>query len=231
MPSLPPPAVLPTVFARNKYLFLLLVLGCLLLLHPILEGNRFQVAVFSVLVSLMLLSNVYILGVTHFSRLVGILLAIPEISSIWWHLLTASPTAEILKFVFFIPFHLFTIICIYRDLFSKERITPDEVRGTICLYVLIAATWSALYYLIELLQPGAFYVTHAGRADHAITWYDFLYYSFTTLGSVGFGDITPVYPLARALTMFQSVAGIFYVAVVVAKMVSQFIKHSEAQTE
>ncbi|MGE0201568.1 MAG: potassium channel family protein [Candidatus Melainabacteria bacterium] len=216
-----------SLWQQNRYLVLLVVLVGLLCAHPFFEDNSFEVTMFSGMVSIMLISNIFILTSSNHRRLIGILLAVPEVIVIWLHHWTGHSMAEILKFVFFVPFHIFVISCIFRDLFAQNRITAEEVRGGICIYILMGATWSALYYLIELLHPGSFINEHAVRSAQLISWADLLYFSFVTQANLGFGDITPVWPFARSLVILESIMGVFYIAVFMSKMVTLFIRHSE----
>lgn len=211
-----------------KYLFLLILLLCLLTLHPLLEYHPLTREIFSMMVSALLLTSILFLTRQRRWMYFGFLFAMSEVACIWWHYFSRDLLSEVFKFIFFVLFHLYAIVCVYQDLANTRQITADEVRGAICLYIFIGATWSAVYYLLEMLAPGSFHVTTYGQIDQHITWYDLLYFSFTTLSSVGYGDITAVAPVARALAIFESIAGIFYVAVIVAKMVSQFIQASQS---
>ena len=94
-----------------------------------------------------------------------------------------------------------------------------------CVYVLIGATWGFAYTLTELLLPGSFEVTASGRVvDQALLttrhYPLFMYYSFVTLTSVGYGDIIPARPAARLLASWEAICGQFYMAILVARLVS-----------
>src|SRR5262245_1346895 len=98
--------------------------------------------------------------------------------------------------------------------------TTDELFAVICMYVLIAMLWACLYWTVKYFQPGAFYVNAQNNPDARVTWWDLLYFSFTTLTSVGYGEITPVTSHARSLVMLEQIAGIMYVALLVARLTS-----------
>jgi Ion channel len=214
---------------QYKYLGLLLILVTLVTLHPLLEGYRHLEGFFALCVSAMLFASIVLLGTCLRSRLLGLAVALPEVLAIWWYYATGSHEAELAKYAFFVLFHLYAAVSVYRDLSRQTRITVDEVRGAVCLYMLIGAGWSALYYIVHLLSPGAFHVLSGGTSDQAITWFDLLYYSFVTLASLGFGDITPVTAIPRTLTILESIMGLFYMAVIVATMVSQLIRGQDGQ--
>ena len=110
---------------------------------------------------------------------------------------------------------------VLRHTFRDARITADRVRGGILAYVLLGLIWCVAYQLVDLLDPGSFHFPGAhtpagpGRMSH-----DLAYYSFVTLTTVGYGDITPVHPFARALAMVEALVGQLYPAILIARLVS-----------
>lgn len=212
---------------------LLLAIVLLLCIHPLAETSPDLGKLFGMAVAFMLLVQILTLAQSRLERYIGIALAVPEILLVLlkYHFMNtplyipASEWAAIL----FIPFHTYAIWVIYRYLFTQPRITVDEVRGAICVYMLIGATWSALYYAWELFFPGSWISSH--NPDGPLTWFDLLYFSFATLGSLGLGDISPVNPAARSLTILESITGLFFVAITVARLVTQFMNHEATSTE
>lgn len=220
------------VKSSNKYQLLLYVMLAMLILHPAFDQHKYQIAVFSLLVTAMLVSSFYLFDRSKKQIYMGLALAIPEFILIWWRFINKTWLVEVLQFVFFIAFLIFILCRIYRDILSRKKISDDELRGAICLYLMIGATWSAVYYLIELFLPGAFVLN---ATFHAVTrplvWSDMLYFSFTTLSTLGYGDIIPILPLAQSLSIIESTMGLFYIAVVVSKLMSQLVNNPEAQRE
>ncbi len=81
------------------------------------------------------------------------------------------------------------------------------------MYLLLGFIWAHAYELVALWHPGAF----AGAVDGSLPW---TYYSFVTLTTVGYGDITPVHPLARAVAVLEALTGQLYLAIMLARLVS-----------
>lgn len=123
----------------------------------------------------------------------------------------------------------FAVVVILRDIFSKRAITLDEVLGVIAGYVLGALAWGNLYALTQLVAPDSFTVA-APIAWQLQEWHLrralFDYFSFTTLTTLGFGDITPTRSPAYTLVWLEVMFGNFYMAVVVAQLVG--IKMAQA---
>jgi hypothetical protein len=101
------------------------------------------------------------------------------------------------------------------------EMSANRLVGAICVFLLLGIIWAFGYALLELAAPNSFKgfdPAHAPGADS--TW---LYFSFVTLTTLGYGDITPVTAVARTLSYLQAVAGQFYIAVLVAGLVSGYI--------
>lgn len=101
----------------------------------------------------------------------------------------------------------------------------NRLVGAICVFLLLGIIWSFAYSMLELLLPGSFSgfdPGHDPRSDSS--W---LYFSFVTLTTLGYGDITPESAVARTLASMQAVAGQFYIAVLVAGLVSAYISENQ----
>jgi hypothetical protein len=113
---------------------------------------------------------------------------------------------------------------IARTVFGPGRITMHRVQGAVVLYLNFALMFSTVYRLIYVLTPDAF-----ANLPHSGSEYGsgaaLLYFSFSTLTTVGYGDITPVHPLARSIANFESVIGQLYPATLLARLVSLEIAH------
>ena len=108
---------------------------------------------------------------------------------------------------------------IIRSVFIRDDLKDHPVYGGITAYLLMGVTFSIIYTLIYELDPIAFHVHDAASRDGAIPFGDLLYFSFTTLTTLGYGDISPVNPFARAIANLEAIAGVLYVAVLIAQLV------------
>jgi hypothetical protein len=117
-------------------------------------------------------------------------------------------------------FHAFVVICLLRYMLRDDIMTRDELFAAAGLYVLMAFVFAYLYALIEHLQPGAFVINAANSREGITRWWDLLYFSFTCLTSVGFGEITPANDHARSLVVIQQMIGVLYFALVVSRLVA-----------
>jgi hypothetical protein len=111
----------------------------------------------------------------------------------------------------------FLIALILRQVFRAGPITPHRVQGAIAIYLLLGIFWAVLYEMVELVQPGSFGISHpGGRAVLP----QLAYFSFTTLTTLGVGDIVPINPVARSLTMLEALVGQLFPVILIARLVT-----------
>ncbi len=117
-------------------------------------------------------------------------------------------------------FYLFTIVSILQHIFRGRKITADTVYGAMSVYLLLGITWAFAYSLVELNFPGSFKGLHGDLSLEGGERFDFIYYSFVTLTTLGYGDITPLSSQARSLSILQAVTGVLFTATLVARLVA-----------
>jgi len=152
-------------------------------------------------------------------------------------LVVALPTAWATLFVNSKP--LFVAHCLLGSAFfwlvggvvvyvviRTHAVTFDSVFGAISAYLLFGLAWALSYWAIYSVSPEAFSLpdgrasTGSAEIPQVVDFSQFIYYSFVTMTTLGYGDITPLDRIARTLSWIQSVTGQFYVAVVIAWLVS-----------
>jgi len=121
--------------------------------------------------------------------------------------------------------HLFVLILFYawatwlaaKQVLFNNRIDGNKIVGAICIYLLLGLIWGLMYLLLAQTIPGAF--NGMGQAVWYDNFADAAYYSFVTLTTLGYGDISPVTPVARFLVYMEAIVGVFYMAILVASLV------------
>ena len=99
--------------------------------------------------------------------------------------------------------------------------------AAICVYMLIGFICGSGYYLIELLvgDPGVL-TSLKGNLGVGLPRHEAIYYSFVTLTTLGYGDITPVRPLASAVAYIEAVFGVFYIAILVGTLIGLMLSRA-----
>jgi hypothetical protein len=125
-------------------------------------------------------------------------------------------------------FLLLVISIALQQVVFSDRINLHNVAGAACVYLLLGIIWSLAYYFINIILPGSF----KGNLsfDTQMQLNDFVYYSFVTLTTLGYGDIVPVSATARSLVYMEAVFGQFYIAILVAGLVSIHISNQSRES-
>ena len=126
-----------------------------------------------------------------------------------------------------IPLALFLIYVsglILRMVLTTRTVDLEVVLAALCVYLLLALIWAIAYHLIEAYQPGSFSIPAAlledkANPDRAVSA-ALHYFSFTTLTTLGYGDVTPLASLARSMAMLEALVGQIYLVTLIARLVS-----------
>ena len=133
-------------------------------------------------------------------------------------------------------FLLYTTVTVLLRVFAEETVTIDTLSAALCVYLLMGYIWGSLYGLIYLRAPGAFHLPMgwAPAKEHGIAtdvpMNLMTYFSFTTLTTLGYGDVLPISGSARAAVVLEAVLGHFYLAVLVARLVGLHIADTRRQS-
>lgn len=109
-------------------------------------------------------------------------------------------------------------VVVIRAVFAPGRVTVHRIVGAIQFYLDIALIFVALFCLVALTVPDAF--TGLQVRNNLALVENLIYFSFMTLTSVGYGDITPLHPFARTLASFEAIIGQLYPATLLARLVT-----------
>ncbi len=113
---------------------------------------------------------------------------------------------------------LFSTYCVLRYVLRARVITQDQIYAGVCMYLMLGFAFGAVYYLVNILDASSF-STSSGMAVSGGKP-DLMYFSFVTLATLGYGDITPRSNIARSLAVLEALAGMLYIAIFMARLVS-----------
>jgi hypothetical protein len=112
------------------------------------------------------------------------------------------------------------ISSILGSMLKSEGVDREIIYKAILLYLLAALMWAFLYSFLELVDPASFNIDLDQSKGYSLA---FQYYSFVTITTLGYGDITPVTEVARAFSVLEAVCGQLYLVVVVAWLVGMHV--------
>jgi hypothetical protein len=115
----------------------------------------------------------------------------------------------------------------WNQVMFTGRVDSNKIIGSICIYLLMGMCWAFAYLMVEAFAPGSMHGLTGELWQEKI--HDLIYYSMVTLTTLGYGDITPALPITRFLAYMEAVAGVFYMAVLVASLIG--VRLSGAETD
>jgi hypothetical protein len=144
-----------------------------------------------------------------------------------------SDAWEVAGYLANVAFLGYVIAALLGFIFRGRRVTRETLAAAMCVYLLLGAMWALAYSTCAALEPSPFAIS--GQAEPAPTMriarsgsVTVLYFSYTTLTTVGYGDIVPTSAFTRMLANVEALAGQLYLTVLVARLVSLHIAHAQA---
>ena len=220
---------LTNLYIRWRYLILLGTLLLVLVVQPVTFGFSTPPQLFDAFLVLVTVALLLSFFPDKNKRLAAVALGIPTgLLSLGGHLLAEQPktTAVLIGHGLAILFYFWGAVLIIASLFRRQVLSLDSVFGAICGYLLLGMAWGVLYSMLDTAWPGSFQVgsrlAEQVQVDHSRIPL-FTYYSFITLTTVGYGDVTPVSTPARTCAWLEALTGQFYLAVLVAGLVGALL--------
>jgi hypothetical protein len=165
----------------------------------------------------------------------ALLIALPVLALRWTAGYFAHPVIALAAPLSGALFLSFMAAVVFKAIFMERRVTLDEIFGGILVYILVGVVFGLLHYALEIASPGAYLLgdvtilsTSSGSEDELLN--TFRYYSFTTLTTLGYGDIRPQAQFARMLSIGEALIGQLYLAIFIARLVGAYLsQRGEAQ--
>ena len=208
-------------FRRFTSVQLLAALALLFFFFPFVEEVKGGDIIVSILLSLVLLSAV--LAVADRKRLlaIAIVLAIPAIAGRWISHFRPDLVPPPVFLTAGLVLIAFVVANLLRFVLRAPSVNVEVLCASISAFLMLGLLWTVAYWLVDQLDPGAFaFNTNEGR--QSISGFNAFYFSFVTLSTVGYGDITPVSKVARMLAAMEAMTGLLYVAVLIARLVALY---------
>lgn len=204
---------------KSKYFYLLTLLILFFIVNPFLADNRISNIILFIVFSSVIFISLYVVSSNKFLRYFALFFAIFSYAS-YYYVIWINPDkfAYIFHFIFNFLFLSSLSYTIIYSVVQQKEISADTLFGAVCGYLLIGLIWTYVYLVIASIDPTSFsiHLNHDGtraRIDH------FIYYSFVTLTTTGYGDILAMKSIARTFSWLEAVVGQVYLAVWISQLV------------
>ena len=161
------------------------------------------------------MSGVYAASPKKHVFYIALAIASPALVISWTGHVVSAHSFVLVGKIFAGLFYLFLIIVILKYIFKEKVITGDMIVGAICVYLLLGVMWGVMFSITEILHPGSFSLPEGMDSELS----HFSYYSFVTLTTLGYGDISPVSNAGRSLATAEAFVGQMFIAITVARLV------------
>lgn len=218
--------------AEYKFTALLAALVLFLAVNPFLaQAAAGEVLIFNTFVLLVLLANVYAATHRRLHLAAGALLALGAYLPLIAGDLADRQSLEAYAFACLGLLWLFSTGSILGHILTRRVVTVDTLAGAVCVYLQIGLVWSVAFVFVDAFVPGSFNFAAAavtGPDSLRANYQDFVYFSFVTLTTAGYGDLLPVSAPARALAYLEAALGQIYLAVLVARLLGLHLAARQA---
>ena len=216
------PVLKPLRFRRFSTVQLLIALAVLLTCAPFVEELEGGHLILSVLFSLVLIAAVFAVADRKRTLVIALVLAVPAITARWINHFRPDLIHPAVFLVCALLLLAFVIGHLLHFILCAPIVTVEVLCASIAAYLMLGLMWTVAYWLVDQLTPGGAFSFNTNRDAQSMNGFTGFYFSFITLSTVGYGDITPVSRAARWLAAMEAMTGLLYVAVLIARLVSLY---------
>lgn len=213
----PSPLPLPGPVTRHRYAILFAALLATIAVGPLLEALDFGRVLMEVLLTASLVAAVAPIGVLQKRRAMFAILGL-ALALRWYASHSESASGSAVAALLWCGVAVVAAYGAIRYSLSSVRIDAEHLCAALSAYLLVGVCWGVIYVAVVRLQPEAMLFAGAPLA-HGLGMGDAIYFSFVTLATLGYGDLTPATPVMRGLAVFEAIIGQLYLAIMVARLV------------
>ena len=201
---------------------LLIALALLFVSFPFVEEVKGGDIIVSILLSLVLISAVLAVSNRRSTLVVAVLLVIPAIVGRWINHFRPDLVPPAVFLVSGLVLVAFVVINLLRFVLRAPSVNGEVLCASISAYLMLGLIWTMAYWLVAKVTPNAFAFNTGTGSRESMDGFNAFYFSFITLSTVGYGDITPVSRIARWLAAAEAMTGLLYVTVLIARLVALY---------
>jgi len=205
---------------------LALLLFFIFVFIPVLNRGKTGAIFLRIIYSVMLLTGIWSFAKQKKYVIAVSILAVMGLVANWLSMVDPTKTILIAHDLGAIAFNLVFAFAILVKTFAPGEVTYHRIEGSIVVYLLVGLIFNYIFHVVYLFAgPSSFNNISGSNLK------EFLYFSFTSLTTMGYGDITPVHSLARSLANFEALIGQLYPAILIARLVTMEFESSSRKKQ
>lgn len=222
-----PPGMSPSrVFGRSMGVFrfsavqLLIALILLFATAPFIEDLPKGDLIEACVLTLVMLSAVLAVGGRRRVLITALALLLPALTGKWLDRLHPGLVSPAFFLVATVLYFGFIVAHLLRFILTAPKVDVNVLSAGLAGFIMVGLLWSPAYLAVARVNPAAFSLP--ASAGGTLDGFSAFYFSFMTLTTVGYGDITPLSRAARVLALTEAITGMFYIAVLISRLVSVY---------
>jgi len=210
----------------GRYLVLTFWIIILIAIFPYFVNGNLGFFIYSLLLTFVLISAVFTITGRSKYAILALVLIVPALIVAWISFFIDSDLLKEVSSLLSLMVMILVTFSIFLEVVrSRTPIPRHVIWGAIAVYLLIGLSFATLYNLTYLITPSSFY--YGIDPNLVLDFSDFVYFSFVTLATLGYGDIVPLTDQARSFAILEAITGSLYLAVLIAKIVSLSLVSSQ----
>src|SRR5256885_11816328 len=201
---------------------LLIALALFVFLFPFVEEVKGGELIVSILFSLVLLAAILAVADRKRVLLTALVLAIPAIGGRWINHVRPDLVSPPVFLIAGLALVAFVVVHLLRFVLRAPSVDAEVLCASISAYLMLGLMWTMAYWLVDQVTPGGAFSFNTNAGTRSMNGFTGFYFSFITLSTVGYGDITPVSRIARWLAALEAMTGLLYVTVLIAQFVALY---------
>ena len=209
------PGVLRFSVAQFLVALVLMLVG-----SPFLMELRHGTVYETILMTMTLTTGVLAVGHRKRTLIIATLLMVPALASRWINHIRPHTVPTQFYLVASMLCLAYIIAQLFHYILSARDVDSEVLCAAVATYLMLGMLWAFGYMLVEYQHPDSFVYTSGPASEHTMAGFTSIYYSFCTLSTVGYGDIVPGSNIVRMLSCIESITGVFYGTILVARLVA-----------
>ena len=206
-------------FSKHRIILLLTAILSMIIGSPFLDDIFHYRVIPDIFITIIFIFGIYAISRNKMHIYIALGLAIPMFSGIWSFHLYGNLKLLVFGQLFAVLFIGFVIILLIKFIINEKETTKEVIFAAVVVYLLMAMMWAYLYMILAYFYPGSLSISEGSSRDT----FQYIYFSFVTITTLGYGDIAPLTHKAGSLVILEAVVGQIYLVVVVAWLVGMYV--------